>query len=260
MPLDTVFAAELTWDEFDKRVGKGETPILLPIGSMEQHGVHLPLNVDVLLPTEVSRQVAGRAGALVAPTFVYGYKSQQRAGGGNFFPGTVSLDGGTLVSQLRDVLRELARHGARRIALVNGHFENSWFLHEGIDLALRDIRYEGIRDMRVLLLSYWDFLDKKTIEGLYPDGDFAGVELEHAGVMETSMMLAAHPQLVRMDKVIDHKPAVFPTYDLYPPKQELTPKPGSLTSPRKATREKGETIFKVATAGIVEALKTEFGR
>lgn len=118
----SVFAAELSWPEYKSRVAGGSTPILIPIGSMEQHGHHMPMHVDVLLPTEFARRVASETGSLVAPPFTYGYKSHQKSGGGNFFPGTTSLDGSSLVNALKDVIKEFARHGNRQICLVNGHF------------------------------------------------------------------------------------------------------------------------------------------
>ena len=58
MPLSSAFASELTWPEYEAAVRGGQTPILIPIGSMEQHGHHMPLHVDVLLPTEFARRVA----------------------------------------------------------------------------------------------------------------------------------------------------------------------------------------------------------
>lgn len=250
--------AELAWDEFRDAAAGGTRPVLLPMGSTEQHGLHLPLNTDQLLPAEVSRRVASMQPALIAPTLTFGYKSQQRAGGGNWFPGTLSLDGATLVGLVKTVLTELARHGVRRFCIVNGHFENSWFLHEAVDLALKELRWDGVRDARVILLSYWDFIGPDTIARIYPDG-FAGVELEHAGVMETSMMLAVHPHLVKLERADDHPPAKFPPYDIYPPHTELTPKAGSLTSPKRATAEKGTILFDVASEGIAETLKREFG-
>src|SRR6478752_3463849 len=100
MHEQTVFAAELSWPDYDARVRDGSTPILLPVGSMEQHGHHMPMNVDVLLPVEFARRVAVATGALVAPPFTYGYKSHQKSGGGNHLPGTTSLDGATLVAAL----------------------------------------------------------------------------------------------------------------------------------------------------------------
>lgn len=257
MSQQTVFAAELSWPDYDARVRDGSVPILIPIGSMEQHGHHMPMNVDVLLPVEFARRVAGMTGALVAPPFTYGYKSHQKSGGGNHLPGTTSLDGATLVAALRDVIKEFARHGVRSICLVNGHFENSWFIIEGIDLALRELRWGGVETMKIVVLSYWDFVDKATIARLYPNG-FAGWDLEHGGVLETSLMLALYPQQVALERAIDHAPASFPPYDVYPAKLEWTPVCGTLSSPKEATAEKGEILLQVCVEGIAKALVAEF--
>jgi creatinine amidohydrolase len=257
MARHTCFAAELPWPDYHARVRDGGTPILIPIGAMEQHGHHMPMHVDVLLPVAFARRVAERIGALVAPPFTYGYKSQQKSGGGNHLPGTTSLDGATLVAALRDVIKEFARHGVRKICLVNGHFENAWFITEGIDLALRELRWDRIEDMKIVVLSYWDFVDEPTIARLYPDG-FPGWAVEHGGVMETSLMLALHPELVELDRAVDHPPATFPPYDVYPVRPERTPASGTLSSPRAASKEKGEIMLKVCVDGIVRALETEF--
>jgi creatinine amidohydrolase len=227
------------------------------MGSMEQHGRHMPLHVDVLLPTEFARRAARETGGLVAPAFVYGYKSQQKSGGGNHLPGTTSLDGSTLVCALRDVIKEFARHGNRRFAIVNGHYENSWFITEGIDVALRELRWDGIADVKLVVLSYWDFIEQDSIERLYPEG-FPGWAVEHGGVLETSLMLALHPEFVQLERAVDHPPATFPPYDVYPVKPEWTPASGTLSSPRQASREKGELLLEVCTDGIVRALEQEF--
>lgn len=258
MKKDTVFAAELAWPDYQNRVAKGSVPILIPLGSMEQHGHHMPMHVDVLLPTEFARRVAGEIGGLVAPPFTYGYKSQQKSGGGNFFPGTTSLDGASLVQALKDVVKEFVRHGVRDVCVVNGHFENSWFIVEGIDLALRELRWDGIDDVKVVVLSYWDFVDQASIDRIYPDG-FLGWDVEHGGVLETSLMLRLHPDLVWLQEAVKHPPASFPPYDVYPPRQELTPGCGTLSSPEDATAEKGDILLEVCTRGISDALRYEFG-
>lgn len=257
MPNATVFAAELAWPDYDARVRDGAVPILLPIGSMEQHGHHMPLHVDVLLPTEFARRVAEQIGGLVAPSFTYGYKSQQKCGGGNHMPGTVSLEGQTLVHQLRDVIKEFARHGGRNFAIVNGHYENSWFINEAVDVALRELRWDGVTDVKVVVLSYWDFVNQETIDTIYPDG-FPGWAVEHGGVLETSLMLALYPELVQLQRAVDHPAASFPPYDVYPVKREWTPASGTLSSPKNASREKGELMLSVCTDGIVQALRDEF--
>lgn len=257
---ESVFMGELAWTEYEAWVREANAPVLLPVGALEQHGHHMSMNVDVLLPTAVCQRVAERIGALVAPGIQYGYKSQQKSGGGNHFPGTTSLDGTTLSHTVRDIIRELARHGVRQLAILNGHFENSMFIVEGIDLALRELRYAGIDDFRVMTLSYWDFVsDPKVIEQLYPEG-FLGWDIEHGGVFETSLMLALYPRLVDLDKVVDHPPVTFPPYDMFPVVAERTPTPGTLSSAKAATREKGELILDVCVNGIRQAIEREFGQ
>lgn len=255
---NSVFIGELAWPEYAEYVDKEEAVVLLPAGSLEQHGHHMCMNVDVLLPTAVCQLVAKKANALVAPTLQYGYKSQQQSGGGNHFVGTTSLDGATLTATVQDIIREFARHGIRQLAIMNGHFENSMFLVEGIDLALRELRLGGVTDFRVMVLSYWDFIhDPAVMEKLYPDS-FPGWDVEHGGTFETSLMLALYPHLVDLSKVVDHEPAKFPPYDMFPVVPERTPEAGTLSSATAATQAKGELILDVCVNGIVEALRKEF--
>lgn len=257
---NSVFMGDLTWKEYESWLhdDSASPVLLLPVGALEQHGHHMSMNVDVLLPTAVCRAVAERSGALVAPAIQYGYKSQQKSGGGNQYPGTTSLDGATLSHTIRDFIREVARHGVRRLAIMNGHFENSMFIVEGIDLALRELRAGGIPDFRVMTLSYWDFVDDpEIIEKLYPNG-FSGWDVEHGGIFETSLMLELYPELVDLDEVVDHAPATFPPYDMFPVVAERTPTPGTLSSAKEASREKGRLILETCVSGIADALKKEF--
>ena len=172
-------------------------------------------------------------------------------------PGNTCLDGQTMISLVRDVLRELARHGVRRVVLVNGHYENSMFLTEGVDLVIRELGWSGVHDFRCIILSYWDFIDEATIRAIYAD-DFPGWAVEHGGVLETSLMLHLHPQLVNMDLVPDHPPAKFPPYDHFPVKPELTPASGCLSSAKRATAEYGVLQQKVAVTGNSAALGDAF--
>lgn len=142
-------------------------------------------------------------------------------------------------STIKDVLKEFARHGVRKVAMINGHFENSMFIVEGVDLAIRELRWDGIMDFSVVVLSYWDFVTEETIRTIYPDG-FPGWAVEHGGILETSLMLHLHPHLVDMSKVVDHPPATFPPYDFFPVKPEWTPSSGGLSSAKPASAEKGK--------------------
>jgi len=248
---------ELDAVSYREAISGGERPVLIPVGSIEQHGAHLPLNVDVLLARAVSGAVAAGIGGLVAPSVTYGYKSQQRSGGGNHMVGTTSLDGATMISIARELTTELARHGVRRIVFLNGHFENYQFLYEGVDLAVGALEQRGIADMQVVLLSYWDFVDEETISSLYPQG-FPGWDVEHGGVLETSLMLHLHPQHVAMEAVRTEGPATLPKYDRLPARPELTPASGCLSSAAGATAEKGRRLLAAASTSIQEALAAEF--
>ncbi|MDO4682968.1 MAG: creatininase [Lautropia sp.] len=254
--MSTVFISELAWPDYGDRVRQG-CPVFIPVGSLEQHGPHMSMNPDVLLPTAVSQGVAEEVDGLVAPAITYGYKSQQKSGGGNHMMGTTSLDGQTMTSVVKDILKEFVRHGVRKLIFVNGHFENAAFLTEGVDLALRELRWEGIDDVRCLILSYWDYIDEETIRHIYKD-EFPGWAVEHGGVLETSLMLHLHPQLVDMDKVVDHPPASFPPYEQFPVDPSLTPASGCLSSARKARAEFGELILSVCVEGITRSIREVF--
>ena len=253
----SVFVGELTWKEYEKSISP-QMVVMLPVGALEQHGHHMGMNVDVLLPTAICERVAKRINALVFPSLQYGYKSQQKSGGGNFFPGTTSLDGKTMIATVQDIIREQARHGIRNLVLLNGHYENSMFIVEGIDLALRELKCQSIHDFKVMVLSYWDFIhEEDIINTLYPDG-FIGWDVEHGGLFETSLMLALYPDLVDLNKVVQHPPAKFPPYDTYPADPLRTPSTGTLSSAENATIEKGQLILDVCVTGISEAIISEF--
>lgn len=255
--VDSVFMAELSWPEFERKIAAG-SPVFLPLGATEQHGPHLPLNVDVVLPTAVCARVAAEVGGLVAPTIPYGYKSQPRSGGGQAFPGTTSLDANTFSLVVRDVIRDLGAHGVRRIVVVNGHFENAWPGIEGVDLGLRELRRDGVSGMTVMRLEYWDLVRRETLDRLFPGG-FPGTELEHASLLETSLMLLLRPELVEMAKVPSDGPARFPTYDIHPTPPGFGPASGVLAVATGATAEKGALLMADHVALMAAAVRKEFG-
>jgi len=164
---ENVRICELNWMEYERRLREEPPVVMLPVGSLEQHGPHLPMHCDSLIPTAICEGAAARVGGLVAPTISYGYKSQPKSGGGNHFPGTTSLDAQTLIFVVRDVIKEFARHGVRKMALMDGHYENNMFLVEGIDdlgastgvveLMLADYRF--VDDSLDFILDEWVFLE-----------------------------------------------------------------------------------------------------
>ena len=253
---NTVWMNQLAWPDYEARVQREQPVIFLPVGALEQHGPHLPLGTDALLATAVAADTATRVDGLVAPTLSYGYKSQPKCGGGQHFCGTTSVDAATLIGSVRDAVREFARHGVTKLVFVNGHYENQWFLIEGIDLGLRDLGPQA--RLQVVRLEYWDFLTEQTLASVFPDG-FPGFALEHAAVIETSLMLHYHPTLVRQDLIPGDPPADFPPYDVYPTKRHWVPLSGVLSSARGATAGKGQRMAAEVTQRMAEAVRHEFG-
>lgn len=247
--MNSVKLAEMDWMSYRDRVREGNYRILLPVGAIEQHGPHMSLNPDVLIPEYIACRVAERSGnMLVAPPIAYGYKSQVKSGGGNFFPGTTCVSGRSLEEYAYDVILAYMEHGNREFILINGHYENSMFLVEAADRAVKHARLSGV-ELKIVLLSYWDFISEDTIARVFPEG-FSGWAVEHGGVLETSIMLKIHPELVDMSRVVDVPPAEFPPYDIFPPDPSWVADSGTLSSPAKATAEKGEWILEECVTKI----------
>ena len=253
--MSSVWMNELSWVDYQARMTGDKPPVFLPVGALEQHGPHLPLGTDGLLSAAVAFDAAVRVGGLVAPTLSYGYKSQPKCGGGQHFCGTTSVDAATLIGSVRDAVREFARHGVNRLVVLNGHYENQWFLIEGIDLGLRDVGPGAA--LEVMRLEYWDFMTPETLAHVFPDG-FPGFALEHAAVMETSMMLHYHPSLVRLNLIPDDGPADFPPYDIYPARRDWVPSSGVLSSARGADAVKGRLLAHEVADRIAQAVATGF--
>jgi len=249
-----VLMAEMTSPEFAARVRENAV-VFIPTGATEQHGPHLPLGVDHMLPTAIAIDVARAVRGVVAPGLLYGYKSMTRSAGGPFFSGSTGLDGRTLTDFLRDVIRELARHGVRRICVLDGNYENLWFLNEGIDLATRELAQTGLK---VMCLQHWEFLTEETLQKVFPDG-YPGIELEHAAVLETSLMMHFFPSLVRQDLIPDNAAVEAPPYDVWPPNREWVAKSGALTSAKGASADKGRIIAEQYARDITVAVRREFG-
>jgi creatinine amidohydrolase len=248
---------ELTWVELDARI-KADPPIVfLPTGALEQHGPHLPLGTDTMVPQMLAEKVAAVVDGLVAPTLPYGYKSQPKSGGGNHMPGCASLDGGTYTLMVRDLICDFARHGLTKIVLFDGHMENQMFLTEAADLALRALKAEGITGTKIVKLGYWISIDAELEAKLFPEG-LISWELEHAAVMETSVMLHLRPDLVRQDLIPDHPPADFPLYDVYPFDPDSVSHSGALTSAAGATVEKGEAVVAALVPALAQQITDAF--
>jgi creatinine amidohydrolase len=253
---DSVFLAEHSWDEAEEKIAAG-APVFLPVGATEQHGRHLPLSVDVIIPTAMAERAARRLGGLVAPTLAYGNRSQPRSGGGPAFPGTINLTAHTFSLIVRDVLCDLFRQKVRRMIVLNGHYENVWPVIEGIELALDAIGRERGAGLSILRIDHWELIRPETLHRVFPDG-YPGIELEHASVLETSMMLALKPGLVKLDKALNDGPARFRPYDRFPVPPVEVPPSGVLSLTEGSSAEKGEWLLADCVDRIVDIANEEF--
>jgi creatinine amidohydrolase len=252
---ETVAYAELSWPEAERRVAAG-APIFLPLGATEQHGRHMSMNVDVVLPSALCERVAQRVGGLVLPALAYGNRSQPRTGGGRGFPGTINITAGVFSTLVRDILVDLHRQGVRRMVLVNGHYENLWPSIEGVELALDALG--AARDaVTIVRIDHWEMVRPETVARIFPDG-YPGIELEHASVLETSMMLALRPDLVALDAALHDGPAKFKPYDRFPRPPAEVPASGALSLTAGSSAEKGRWLLDDIVAGIERAVRQEF--
>ena len=244
---------EMTWEDFREFV-KRDGVLVIPVGSTEQHGPHLPLGVDAIVPYEIAMRLAEKADVVVAPQIAWGYKPQPGSSGGTDFPGTCSLDGATLTGIVRDLLRDAIRHGVRKVIVLDGHYENGIFLCEGVDLALRDSGRPA--NVKVVVARWFDLIKPEEFNKIFPG--FEGVALEHAANMETAMMLYFRPELVKMDKIKGDSAERNPSYIVLPPTKDLIPKSGVLTKIKTVNARQGEQMTQIAVSRLLDTIKTEF--
>jgi creatinine amidohydrolase len=243
---------EMTWPEAHD-AARANKPVVLAIGSTEQHGPHLPLSTDVLLPMAVALEAAKQVDLVVAPAIQFGAMSRALSGGGETFPGTLSLRAGTLIETIQQVLSALARAGFRRVCVQNWHYENAGFLWEACDLAS-----QHHPDVRFLILEnpFPELTDAQKKE-IFPKG-FPGWDVEHASIIETSLMYVVRPDLVRKDKIADDEAQRHPSWDVVPAPKEFIPKSGVLWHPTEASESIGRLVLKLCADRLAEALRTEF--
>jgi len=243
---------EMTWEEYRDEIGK--RVVILPVGSLEQHGPHLPLNVDVIIPTEFAKLVAKKIRGMILPPITYGYRSHPTSGGGQLFPGTTSLTGATLINFALDILRETYRHGGRKFLIINGHYENQAFVGEAVELFT-----EKAPDAKVVMVCWWDQVSDKLVQEIFAGAGFPGWDTEHASITETSLMQYFAPDLVRKDKIIDDQSPRIPKYSIYPPPDDIVPKSGVLYKATFGSREKGEKMAKQVADALADIARRELG-
>jgi creatinine amidohydrolase len=173
------FLPHMTWPEVEELLTRTDVA-LIPVGSIEQHGRHLPLGTDSYAATELCKLVAQRADALVAPVVLAGLSAHHLG-----FPGSLTLSAATFEQVIFETAEALIHHGIRKIALYNGHGGNRASVTNVIT--------------RINNWTAATAVDLGQIDVSMGDSPYGAVEHDsHAGVGETSWMLFLTPQLVQM--------------------------------------------------------------
>jgi creatinine amidohydrolase len=239
----------LTWPEIRTRIAE-QPVVMLPVGEVEDHGHHLPLDTDNLLVTRICEAAAEKApeDILLMPPIYYGFSPHHMD-----FPGTISIEADHFAAYVLDVTKSVAYHGFRRIMLVNGHGSNAPLLN----LVARRIVLET--EAVCASVSHWNLATQviaEVRESEIPGG------ICHACELETSLYLFLCPERVQVDKIrreMSMPKSKFTWYDL------ARPSPATLTlywsqvtetgvcgDPTLANVEKGQRIFEACVEGLVE--------
>src|SRR3954453_19641170 len=237
---------KLTWREMNDAVDMGKVCVV-PCGSVEQHGPHLPLDVDIVCPQGVAYGAGRRIPdkMLVLPPVWYGYTGHVMD-----FPGTINTHFETFIHQVLDITRSLAYHGFKKIVLLNGHGSNM----PNLDLAARRTNLET--DAECVLVGWWNLLtvDKGFLprwrQSKFPGG------CAHACELETSLYLYLDGDNVRKDQIEDgvisfnEENSPFNWVDLFAagPATLISwtssySSTGVLSEPELATAEKGRQVY-----------------
>jgi len=239
----TILLGELTMIEVEEAARKG-TVVILPVGSVEEHGKHLPLSTDSLQPEYVAAEVASKTSCLVAPAINYGVCEDTAS-----FPGTISVSFDSLHLMVRDVLDELVRQGFKRLIVLSGHASP---LHmSALRLAAHDVlgKYERETEksaVRVAVLSDYDFayeLRGKQFDER--DG--------HGGEIETSRVLAIRPDLVKGVTKVNF--LEMPKFEVVNNLRRYWPN-GIKGDPSKADAEKGRLVNGHIISRFLEVVKS----
>ncbi len=234
------FLPYLSWTEVAALPDRDNTVIVLPTGSIEQHGPHLPCAVDTVICSGVVGHALARlppsVPAFALPSITYG-KSEEHL----HFPGTFTLDGETLYETVVQVGESIYRSGFRKFLIVNGHGGQPQIM----EMAARELRLRH-GDFIVVPHSTWRL---PHVAGRYLSEREKRLSM-HAGHAETAIMMALAPDTVHMERAVTNYPPEFPSKLLSTdgrPACAWTARDfgtsGIIGDPLPATREQGEAIL-----------------
>lgn len=252
-----IFLKKMTWPEVES-AARETALVVVPIGSFEQHGPHLPFDVDTMTAeylalesVQAASHTLGRRAAVIAPTIPFGGPGLGMVG----WPGTINLRPQTLIELYKDVAVCLRRAGFRYILALTGCYGNV----ASLTLAGQTLKTE-FPDTEFLLL-----------EGLWADGETIARVREsprggtgHACEVETSVALAIAPESVHMERAVDELPKMpsdMVSFDFncrssygWPIAFRQMTQSGVMGMPTLATVEKGKAILAAAVERVTKVL------
>jgi len=247
---------ELTWPEMRDTIAR-QPAVLLPFGTVEDHGPHLPINTDNVIVEAICLEAARRApgDVLVMPLVAYGLDEHHMD-----FPGTISVSIPTLLAYVAYVAISVARHGFTHLLIVNGHGSNASIA----DLAARQVVLET--GIICGAMSPNAAIDPTLAEPAFSHmRRSAAGGVAHAGEYETAMMLHLRPDLVQMDKAVrevgqleleyfnwDHsRPSILAWQDWWSRMSQS----GVCGDPTVATAEFGKALFETTVENFVRFVR-----
>ena len=247
----SIFYSDYTWPEIRRMISRNPV-VLLPVASVEDHGPHLPLDTDNVLVWEIctaaARKVAGKA--LVMPLVPYGFDEHHMD-----FPGCITVDPVHFINYLADVAGSVARHGFKKILIVNGHGSNAPMA----DIVARKVTIES--GSLCASVNTWTLGREeigKVRESVFPGG------ISHAGEYETSIYLHLDETRVRKGKIvkdIDFPESRFFWRDLERPSPvqlmewwSSFSRTGVCGDPTKANPKKGKIVFEASVKRLADLI------
>ena len=249
--------AEMIWHEI-RDAAKQDRVAVLPVATYEDHGPHLPVDVDVVLCTQICERAVSQipSEAVLVPPISHGYSPHHMD-----FHGTLTIDWDVFIRYVKNVCGSLAHHGFKRILIVNGHGSNT----SPLDLAARLSIIESEGRILCASVNHWGLGKLKEVGKELRDSEIGGTS--HAGEYETSLYLALKPDLVEMDKAVDERSPLSASFQFdllaggMPGSASASLMPywsaasGIMGDATKATREKGEKFLEAAVEGLVDLIR-----
>jgi len=235
--------------------------VVIPVGSTEQHGWHLPVKTDFTLVTEVAERAVKKAlestPVLLAPAVPVGCSQHHME-----FAGSLTLKDETFIHAMTEIAMCIIHHGFRRVFFVNGHGGNE----AALSLVVSGIRHQTDGKVLCGAASYWSFASKEDIQSIRRSGPGG---MAHAGEFETSIMMALDSKHVRRDKImkcVPDLPGEYVATDLFiggpitiGEHHSDISESGAVGDPTVATVETGRKFLSLVSEGLATAI-SEFSQ